>query len=288
MKKILITGGQGYIARNLRPLFENGEYEVVAPARTEMDLLNKEMTLEYFLKEKPDILIHAAARGGKRTKQDDWDTVFMENTKMWDTIEQIGLHSDVRLDKIFVFGSGAEFDRRLPIEEICENQVKSRYPSDPYGLSKNLITRRALESFTMTYVLRLFGCFNWDDDPTRFIKASILNLKRGLPIDIHQEKMMDYFYLDDIYTVIDYIIQHKHCPRDINLVYKDKMSLLNIASLIHKHMGKFEPTIKLGEMDIGNPYTGNGYFIRRMEMLDENFKLIGLEEGIRRTVLKLT
>lgn len=215
--KVLITGGKGYIARNLKPLFEAGGYEVIAPSRTEMDLLNERATLEFFLKEQPQILIHAASRGGKRNPLlENYEKVYVENMIMWETIERVGLNENVHLDKIFILGSGAEFDRRLPIDNVFENQVRYMYPMDPYGLSKNLITRRAFDAYTITYVLRLFGCFNWDEDTAWFIKTSILNLKRGLPIEIHH-------------------------------------------------------------------YTGNGYLLDRLPI-----NLVGLEEGIRRTILKLT
>lgn len=283
--KVLITGGKGYIARNLVPLLEAGGYEVVAPSRTEMDLLDEKGTHEYLMREQPQILVHVAARGGKRTKKDTWEEVFVENTKMWETIESVCLNPSIGIDKIITFGSGAEFDRRHAIGQAMEREIENAYPIDPYGLSKNLIARRALEGFTHTYVLRLFGCFNWDDDPSRFIKAGILNLKRGLPIEVHQNKEMDYFFLDDIYLVLDYIIQHQCCPRHMNLVYSEKVTLLDIASLIHKHVGKFEPGIKLVEMGQGDPYTGDGSLLANLSVYK---KLAGLEEGIRRTALKLT
>ena len=102
------------------------------------------------------------------------------------------------------------------------------------------------------FVLRLFGCFNYDDDPSRFIKNAVLNLKRGLPITVHQDRMIDYFYLDDIATVIDYILDHPiTTPRNLNLVYRDKVSLLDIASLVHKHTQIFGTTINLVETGMG-------------------------------------
>lgn len=283
--KILITGGRGYIARNLIPLFEADGYEVLAPSRTELDLLNFEMLDGFLRKNRVDAIIHAAARGGKRTKTDTFEDVLVPNIKMYEHLIDVNWYNPVPM---FVFGSGAEFDRRDRIIECAEEMMFRSWPIDPYGMSKNIISRRALADSKNIYVLRLFGCFNWDDDPSRFIKAGILNLKRGLPIEVHQNKKMDYFYLDDIFTVIDYILNNPATiPRDINLVYPEKTSLLDIASLIHKHMGIFEPTIKLVELGEGYDYTGSGYFLNRMRQLG-NLQLVGLEEGIRRTVLKLT
>lgn len=283
--KVLITGGKGYIARNLVPLFENGGYEVVAPSRTEMDLLNEEQTEEVLYRERPDVLIHAATRGGRRTHQDTWDDVFVPNMKMWETISHMSMNPGIGIGRIILIGSGAEFDRRYPIDNAMECLHQYAFPLDPYGLSKNLITHQALETFEHTYVLRLFGCFNFDDDPSRFIKASILNLKRGLPIEVHQNREMSYFYLDDVFTVMDYILKSNHAPRDINLVYPEKLTLLDIAKLIQKYVINYHPPVKLNTIGMADPYTGDGDILSELSVTKD---LIGLEEGIRRTVHKLS
>ena len=283
--KVLITGGQGYIARNLVPLFLNAGYEVDAPSRTEMDLLNFERTEEYLTKSKPDAIIHAAAKGGKRTGKDTWEDVFVPNIKMFENLHICHMKPELSNAKLIAIGSGAEFDRRYPIDGRYEESVGYCWPTDPYGLSKNIITRRCKEDFCTTWLVRLFGCFNFDDDPARFIKNGILNLKRGLPVTVHQNKEMDYFYLDDVFNVMDYIIKNRHAPRDINLVYNKKVTLLDIASLIHKYVGRFNPVIKLNENGLGDPYTGASTVLYELPVADQ---LIGLESGICRTVQKLT
>lgn len=286
--KVLITGGQGYIARNLVPLFLNAGYQVDAPSRTEMDLLDTKGTEEYLLKSQPDVIIHAATKGGKRTQKDSWEDVFVPNMKMFENLYLYAMRPDFEFRKFIVISSGAEFDRRYPINGRFEETAKYSWPIDPYGLSKNLITRRCHEDLDNIWVVRLFGCFNFDDDPARFIKNGILNLKRGLPVTVHQNKEMDYFYLDDVFLVMDYIIKthpNRIVPRDINLVYDKKVTLLDIASLIHKHVGRFNPTIQLNENGEADPYTGASTVLYELPVAD---KLIGLEGGIFRTVQKLT
>jgi hypothetical protein len=105
---------------------------------------------------------------------------------------------------------------------------------------------------------------------------------------VHQNREMDYFYLDDVFQVMDYIINahpNKIIPRDINLVYDKKVTLLEIASLIHKHVGIFDPVIRLNDNGSGNSYTGSSVVLYTLPVAE---KLIGLESGICRTVQKLT
>jgi nucleoside-diphosphate-sugar epimerase len=283
--KVLINGGQGYIARNLVPLFVNAGYTVDAPSRTEMDLLNFERTEEYLIKSKPDVIIHAASKGGDRNDKDTWEDVFVPNMTMFENLYLCAMKSELEYTKIIVISSGAEFDRRYPIHGRFEETAKYCWPVDPYGLSKNLITRRCHEDLDNMWVVRLFGCFNFDEDPARFIKNGILNLKRGLAVTVHQNREMDFFYLDDIFTVMDYIIKFNNAPHDINLVYDKKMTLLDIASLIHKYVGRFNPVIQLNENGKADPYTGASTVLYELPVAD---KLIGLESGICRTVQKLT
>jgi len=283
--KILITGGNGFIARNLKPLFEQNGYDVDAPSHIEMDLLNFQITSDYLIKSSPDIIIHAATKGGRRIQKDTWEDVFIPNIKMFEHLSVVvQLRMKVR-PQIIIIGSGAEFDRRLPIQDKLENTLQLHWPIDPYGLSKNIIARRCTKDFDNIWLVRLFGCFNFDDDPSRFIKAGILNLKRGLPIEVHQNKEMDYFYLDDVFTVMDYIIREHPVPRDINLVYDIKTTLMDIVSLIHHCVGKFGPPVNLAHLGMSEPYTGSHELLYQLPIAKS---FIGLEEGIRRTVQKLT
>ncbi len=278
--KILITGGSGFLARNLKPLFEQAGYEVLAPSHSELNILNFESLDRFAQRNKVNAIIHTASKGGKRIKADTFEEVLVPNIKMFEHLIDVQWWNPV---PIIILGSGAEFDRRDRIIECPEEMVFTSWPIDPYGLSKNIIARRSLTEVNNVFVLRMFGCFNYDEDATRFIKSGILNLKRGLPIEIHQNRKMDFFYLDDVFTVIDYILRvPMYCPKNINLVYPDKVSLLDVASLIHKHTGIFDHRIKINESGDAYDYTGDGTVLSRLP-----FHLVGLEEGIHRTVLKL-
>lgn len=280
--RILITGGNGYIARNLRPLFEKNGYEVIAPSRPELDLLNCDYLATYLKMEKFDAIIHTAARGGRRTKTDTFEEVYIPNVQMFGNLCLANQWANPV--PIITIGSGAEFDRRMPINSKREEAIFDKWPIDPYGLSKNIITRQALSDYENIWVLRLFGCFNWDDDPSRFIKAGIENIKRGQPIKVHTNKLMDYFFMDDVFLVMDYILKHGG-PRNINLVYDEKMNLLTIANMILKHMDGEKKMITLESPETDSPYTGCPEVLYRLPIADQ---LYGLEDGIKKTTRILT
>jgi GDP-L-fucose synthase len=283
MNNILITGGEGFIARNLARLFkENTDHCVYNPSKKDLNLLNPNQVKTTIDSFKPNIIIHTAIKGGttndKDSLQDTADNITMYENLMSFAPEEVA---------IFNIGSGAEFDRKDDIDCALEDDLDKSFPIDPYGLAKNIITRKTLKD-TRGSVFRIFGCFNHDDKPFRFIKKCILNIKEGNPITIYQNRLMDFFYIDDVFTVIN-----NHIPSDhyigryhLNLVYEDKYSLLDIAFMILHAANKRDHMVIIEQEGMGNAYTGDGMKLKYYMRLND-IKLIGLEEGIVRTCKKL-
>lgn len=284
MKNILITGGCGYIGRNLYRLFNedskenSNKYNVYAPSKTILDLLNVDK-IEYTFKNfKPDVVIHTAIQGGDRIKKDSID-IIKNNVEMYENLMNF-VSDDMTT---FVFGSGAEFDRRKTINCVDENEIYNRFPIDPYGISKSIISKQAIQDIRKIYVLRLFGCFNHDEENFRFIKSCILNIKHNKPIQINQNKHMDFFYMDDIFTVIDNIINNAdNGEYNMNLVYNTKYTLKHIVNKVKCIMKKENWPVLCHNRKIKYNYTGNGLKLQKM-----NLNLIGLDEGIKKTVESL-
>lgn len=59
--KLLVTGAGGMIGRNLLADPRAGEYEILAPGRSELDLRDRAATQSWFRANKPDAVIHLAA-----------------------------------------------------------------------------------------------------------------------------------------------------------------------------------------------------------------------------------
>lgn len=68
MRTVFITGGRGFIGRNLGESLEQSGYQVLAPSSNELNLLD-EKAVDAFMRRQPvDIIVHAANKGGGATR----------------------------------------------------------------------------------------------------------------------------------------------------------------------------------------------------------------------------
>ncbi len=155
MKKILITGGGGFIARNLAEQLST-EYLISASKRYELDLLDTEKVMSYIKKEIFDVIIHCAtydAAPVNTTK--DPSKVLEYNLKMFFNIARCKDY----FGKLIYFGSGAEYGRENWIPKMNENYFDKHVPADQYGFSKYIMTKYTLVCDNIIN-LRLF-CGFW-------------------------------------------------------------------------------------------------------------------------------
>jgi len=272
--KILITGCQGFIGREMKEYFS--DHEVIATDRTTLDPTCYVSVSNFFKKNKKiDIVIHTAVKGGKRDHKENIKD-FYDNILMFDNLSKFSNKYGLMVN----FGSGAEYGREREINSLTEQEIKVRYPPDYYGLSKNLITRKIIDINSNIFNLRLFGCFGKHEMSQRFLKASYNNIRNDQSIVIFQDKYMDYFYAEDVGKVIQSLPNFLHSIsfKDINLCYNKKEKLSDIANRI-KNLTTTEIDVIINNKELGSSYTGCN---KRLQSLNIDF--FGLDAGIKRTI----
>lgn len=247
MKSILITGGNGYIAKSL---FNNlsDDYEVTSISRSNFDLTNRSEVNNFFQNKYFDIVIHTAVIGGSRLKQEN-SIVLDSNLQMYYNL----LENKSHFTKFLHFGSGAELYAR----------------NTPYGLSKYIINESLKEKENF-YNIRIFGLFDEEEIYTRFIKGNIIRYIKGEPIQIFENKKMDFFYMRDLHTLVRHYIEKDNPPSEVNCSYDTKVSLKDIANKINLLSNYTVPIICNDTKGID--YIGDKCII--------DCELIGLDKGI--------
>jgi GDP-L-fucose synthase len=252
--KILITGANGYIGKSLYNALKD-KHEITSITRQNFDLTNIQSMIEFFKDKYFDIVLHCAIAGGSRLKEDEWEVM---NTNL--SIYYNLLQCRTYYNKLINFGSGAE----------------THAADAPYGLSK-LVIRNSIINIPNFYNVRIFGVFDENELDTRFIKANIKRYIDKEPIQIHQNKLMDFFYMKDLVNIIKYYINNGG-PKEIDCKYKKTFSLKQIADIINSLDGH-KVNIENINTDLKDNYVG--------EFRDLGIEFIGLEQGIKEVYNKL-
>jgi GDP-L-fucose synthase len=165
-----------------------------------------------------------------------------------------------RFGKLIHFGSGAE----------------TITPETPYGLSKKVIAN-SISEIDNFYNIRIFGVFDEDELDTRFIKGNIKRYINKEPMIIHHDKFMDFFYMKDLISLVDYYIVNDNLPKQIDCSYNKLYTLSDIANIINS-LDDYKVDIKIEKEGMSSSYCG----VTNM-LVD----FVGLEQGIKEVYNKL-
>ena len=270
--KILITGSNGFIAKELISRLEN-DHHLYKTNRDTLDVLDPKSVDNFFENNEVDYVIHCAISGGRRTKPDGYDVVY-NNSLMFENLVK---HSD-KYENMIVFGSGAETERTMGVDSFTEHDFKhgKNIPTDYYGFSKYMVSKRA-ESLNNVINLRIFNVFGEFEADDRMVKNNINNYLSGNSLEIYQNRFMDFFGADDLYKVIEYLIKNPDVYgfTSFNMCYEDKHTLLDVANIIN-NLSDIKSEIKIVEDGMSPPYCGSA---ERLSTLGLEFD--GLEKSIR-------
>jgi GDP-L-fucose synthase len=253
--KILITGGNGYIASSIYNSL-CAKYDITCISRNDFDLTASDAVNKFFQNKYFDVVIHCAVRGGNRMKVDSFEEMDANLTMYYNLLQH-----KTHYDKLIHFGSGAEI-----------------YNTDsPYGLSKRVINRsvRDIDNF---YNLRIFAVFDENELDTRFIKANINRYIQKEPILVFEDKMMDFIYMPDLISIIEHYINNKNLPKEIDCIYPvcgNRLYLRDIAEMIN-NLDEYTVPVLIGKH--AREYIG-------YNSLELNY--IGLQQGITNVYNKI-
>lgn len=253
--KILITGKNGYIAKSLISNLKG--YSIVSIGRDDFELTNQNDTIDWFSDKYFDVVIHTAVCGGNRLYTETSD-VLMDNLKMYENL----MKCRNKFNKFIHFGSGAE--------DVLNT---------PYAMSKRIINK-LMKTDKNSINIKIYAVFDENELNQRFIKGNLIRYINKQNMIIHQNKKMDFFYMKDLVTIIDWVINNEKSKefQTIDCTYSTTFSLEDIANMINK-LDVYKVDIDVHNTGMGMDYYG--------VYSDIPVELIGLSAGIIETYNKL-
>lgn len=265
---VLVTGANGFLGSNVVKI-SNNSFNFIGATKSNLNLYSINDIDTFLFKNNIESVIHCAIEGGHRLENDDYD-VFYKNILMYENLMKFKDRY-----KIFInISSGAEFDRKNNIDLYKEEELYKNIPTDYYGLSKNIISKLH-NQFDRGVNLRIFNCFYTNERNTRFISNNIRKYINKESMIIHQDRYIDFIFLQDFIKVIMYYLNiPKDLPNDINITYKEKYKLSDILNKIN-NLNNYKSEIIVENEGLTLSYTGDS---NKLEKLNLSFE--GIDKGI--------
>ena len=272
---VFVLGAGGFVGRNLaRELGDR--FTILATTRKDLNLLDS-AAVESFFSSHSEVttVIHCAAVGGSRLTAYDAEKadVVEQNLRMYFNVARC-LKPHQRL---FYFGSGAEYARPHYQSKMDEDFFDSYVPADAYGFAKYSIARYIGRNENILD-LRIFGLYGPGEDYRyKFISNAIIKAMLGLPITIAQNVVFDYLCIADFVRLVEKLLDCDWPYRHMNITPTQSIDLVSLAKIINEVTGN-----KAG-INVLNPgwnteYTGDNQ--RLLEVVGP-FDFTSYHEGIR-------
>ena len=250
-KKILLTGGNGFIGKNIQESFLAEKYDITAPRSFELNLTDTQAVNAFFRTRHFDAVIHAAGKPGHRNAKDH-SQLFYSNVRMF---ENLARHTD-KYGKLINLGSGAVYDISADNRLVTEDQIGLRCGADEHSFCKYVVHKR-IEALKNVVDLNIFGIFGkYEDWEIRFISNAICKTLFGLPITLRQNRRFSYLYVDDLMPVLDYLIENEPKYKSYNVTPDEETELLQAAQTVQKLGGRHN-TIRVAAPGYGLNYSGS-------------------------------
>jgi GDP-L-fucose synthase len=298
-KKILVTGGNGFLGRHLvAHLHSEGCERVVAPRHAEFDLLCESDVVRMLSAHRPEVVIHlAAVVGGIGANRKNPGSFLYQNLLMG--VQLIEGCRRTGVAKFVQVGTICSYPKFTPVP-FRESSLWDGYPEEtnaPYGLAKKLLivqlqAYREQYGFNGVNVLpvNLYGPGdNFDPDSSHVIPALIRkcveareNHQRVLTAWGTGKPTREFLYVEDAARGIALAAEKLESSEPVNLGSGQEISIHDLAVLIARETGfggemRFDPSQPDGQprrcLDISRARELLGYEPR-----------VSLEDGLERTV----
>ena len=252
-KKILVTGGRGFLGQTLVPLLEKEGAEVFTFSLEEYDLRKEEDVKRLLEDSNPEIVIHLAVDGGgigylKERPGSSYYNNIMMNTLIQEQARLKGVQKFVGMGTVCAYPKFTE----VPFKE--ENLWEG-YPEEtnaPYGLSKKMMmvqsqSYRKQYGFNAIHLLsiNLYGPNDdFDLENSHVVPALIRKMieakKNNLPsIGLWGtgSASREFLYVEDCARALLMATKYYDKPEPINLGAGSETTIKNLAKTIKRLVG---------------------------------------------------
>jgi GDP-L-fucose synthase len=253
-KKIYITGHLGMVGsacwKNLRT---KGDYDLIGKTSTELDLRSQKDVKSFFNNERPNIVIHAAARvGGIFANSSNPYEFLMDNLLIQNNVISSSFKYDV--EKFIFLGSSCIYPKNSK-QPIKEKYLLGGYLEETnqwYSLAK-ISGLKLIEALSIQYGKNFFSLMptnlygpndNYDLENSHVLPAMLrkfheakLNNNSDVILWGTGEPKREFLHVDDLAEIVSYFVENDANQSFLNVGSSDEISIKNLARLIQEIVG---------------------------------------------------
>jgi GDP-L-fucose synthase len=251
--KILLTGANGMVGKNILATAEKHDHDFLSPSRTELNLLDSNAVNQYLGTHKPDMVIHAAGIvGGIQANISEPVNFLVSNMQMG--LNVLMAAKEAGITKLLNLSSSCMYPRNgeNPLSEELILKGELEPTNEGYALAKVASTRlceyihRENSSYLYKTVIpcNLYGRFDkFNPKLSHMIPAVIKKLSDGKGekyIDIWGDGLArrEFMYAGDLADFIFYAIsKFEDMPQNINVGLGHDYSINEYYKVIAKVVG---------------------------------------------------
>jgi len=297
-KKVLITGGTGFLGKAVVDVLRSKGYKNLLPIGSSLDLTCGKKTFDFFQETRPNAVIHLAATVGGIGANKNNPGLFMYNNLAMgiNTIEAARLN---KVKKFVMVGTVCAYPKFTPVP-FKEEDIWNGYPEEtnaPYGIAKKALMQ-LVQSYNEQYgfngvnliPVNMYGPHdNFDPAISHVIPALMLKFYKAIKCNLKSVEVWgtgkasrEFLYVYDCAEAISLALEKKVSAEPINIGTGGEVMIQHLALSIAEIMGykgkiKFNSKYPDGQprrcLDVSRAKRELGYS-----------STMGLYEGLEKTI----
>jgi GDP-L-fucose synthase len=253
-EKIFVAGHRGMVGSALvRRLKSDGFTNLLMRDRSQLDLAEQEAVRKFFQRERPEVVVFAAARVGGIKANNDFPVEFLlENLRIQNNV--IGAAHEIGVRKLLFLGSSCIYPKFAP-QPIRESALLTG-PLEPtnegYAVAKiagiklcQAFSREYGANFISAMPTNLYGPDDNFDLETSHVLAALLrkaheaktNKARELVVWGTGKPRREFLHVDDAASACLFLLTKYDSPEIINVGCGEDISIRELAELISDVIG---------------------------------------------------